>query len=214
MVEIIPALLATDKESFLNDLNRIENFADFIHIDISDGIFTTNKLWADPEILKTILKINCEIHLMVTDPVLEAKKWKNVPQAKRIIIHYESGNPNDTLPAILSLEREVTIALNPETSVDVLEPCLPLISGVMFMGVHPGKQGQTFIPETVARISEFKKKRTWHRVSADGGIDSTNINSLISAGVDAVCVGSAIFRNEKSPKENINHLRTIMEVNC
>ncbi len=100
--------------------------------------------------------------------------------------------------------------MNPETKLDDVEPYLDKLEGVMFMGVHPGKQGQKFIPETIDRIKEMKLKQSNHFVELDGGVNEDTLAEIIPTGVDAICPGSAVFGNERKPEENIERMREII----
>jgi len=80
----------------------------------------------------------------------------------------------------------------------------------MFMGVHPGKQGQKLLPQVLANIQKFKTKYPHIFVELDGGINEKNLEKIIATEVDAICPGSAIFGNEKAPKTNIKNLQKII----
>lgn len=209
--KIIPSLLVQTETEFLTQLKGLADSVDMIQIDIADGQFVSNKTWADPLIVKAALPFSCELHLMVQNPLEEMKKWEAVPQVKRVLIHIESV-PN--FPEIIrdtqAYPWEVGLVLNPETPLATIDPYLTLIDEIMFMGVHPGRQGQAMLPETVDRIKEFKKRDTEHPIAVDGGVNLQTIPLLQKAGVDILCPGSAIFGNEHSPEENVRRIRTLL----
>ncbi|MBP9695055.1 MAG: hypothetical protein KBD73_01445 [Candidatus Magasanikbacteria bacterium] len=213
MIQIIPSLLVPDQKTFLKCINGLDNSVNQVQIDIADGIFVQNKTWSDPEITKQNLKIDCELHLMVSDPLNEAKKWQNVPQVKKILVHFETiaDSIETTLPELLNLGWKVGLVLNPETQNHVLEPYLTSITDVMFMGVNPGKQGNPFVPEVLAKIKAFKAANPTHFVELDGAVNENTLPEIIKSGVDAVCPGSAIFGNERSPSENVERMKEMIE---
>ena len=206
MIQIIPSLLVPDKQTFLRELRGLKDSVKMLQIDIADGVFVPDKTWADPTVIKNHLEIDCELHLMVADPLSVAKTWEGVSQVKRILVHYESVKDwGETLPRLLALDWDVSIVLNPETPITVLDLNLDidLLKGVMFMGVHPGKQHQPFIPEVLKKIKALRAKGTRHFVEIDGGVNEDTLPQIIASGVDAICPGSAIFGNERTPVENV-----------
>jgi ribulose-phosphate 3-epimerase len=213
MIQIIPSLLVPDQETFIRELTGLGNSVNQVQIDIADGIFVQNKTWSDPETAKQNLKLDCELHLMVVDPTNEAKKWQNVPQVKKILVHFEAiaDSIETTLPELLNLGWKVGLVLNPETQNHLLEPYLNSITDVMFMGVNPGKQGSPFIPSVLEKIKNFKTKYPNYFVELDGAVNENTLPEIIKSGVDAICPGSAIFGNERSPIENVERMKEMIE---
>jgi ribulose-phosphate 3-epimerase len=153
---------------------------------------------------------------MVNDPIAEMEKWFFVPHVKRVLVHFEG--PHDiaeTIQKAKQTEWEVGLVLNPGTPTTVIGDFVNDIDLIMFMGVYPGFQGQEFIPETCNRIAETKAKGIAQPISVDGGVNEKTIPTLIKAGVDIICPGSAVFGNDKTPAENVLALqRLIAEVSA
>ena len=78
MIQIIPSLLVPDKQTFLRELRGLKDSVKMLQIDIADGVFVPDKTWADPTVIKNHLEIDCELHLMVADPLSVAKTWEGV----------------------------------------------------------------------------------------------------------------------------------------
>ncbi|MFA4831325.1 MAG: ribulose-phosphate 3-epimerase [Patescibacteria group bacterium] len=210
-MEIIPSILVQSAEEFTAQIHAVENTLNQIQLDIADGKFVPNTTWAEPATVKKEAKINVELHLMVEHPIAEIKKWKNVPQVKRALFHFEAKDDIEkTIAAIHANGWEASIVLNPDTPVGALDSYLDKIEGVMFMGVYPGFQGQKFIPQTIDRIKEFKAKKTNHFVELDGAVNEETLPSIVMSGVDAICPGSAVWQNGK-PAENIKRMREIID---
>lgn len=212
-VQIIPSIFVKSKSEFLSQITAVEGSVDMVQIDIGDGKFVSDTTWYNPEITRDNLKMDAELHLMVSDPLAVAKEWLNVPQLKRILIHYESVS--DIQTTIKQLQQynnwKISLALNPETSAQIIEPYINDIQGVMFMGIHPGFQGQTLIPEILLRIRDFKNQHPDTFVEIDGGVNEETLPKIVASGVDAICPGSAVFRNERTPIQNISRLKKIVE---
>lgn len=209
MIEIIPSVLVQSEEEFVQNISGLENSVDMIQLDIADGVFVDNTTWADPEKVKKI-PLEIELHLMVQNPLEELQRWQGVHQVKRVHFHFESTESVDTTIAeIREAGYEVGVALKPETSIEVLEPYINEIDAVLFLSVHPGKQGQPFLPEVLEKIQSFRKKGWNHFVEIDGGVNEKTLPEIIASGVDAVCPGSAIFK-EGNPAENVQKMEKLL----
>lgn len=193
-MKIIPAILATSEEQYREELEKIEqsNFFDWVHIDLIDNQFTQNQS-IGLEILKkypTGLKI--EVHLMVEEPL----KWFEV-EMDRLIVHSEIGQDRIS-QLVTSTQRQVFLAFNPET--ELIETELP---GLLIMGVHPGFQGQEFIPGVLEKIKQARGMGKI--VGVDGGITSENAKLIVEAGADYLVVGSHILKGDIN--ENIQQIQ-------
>ena len=127
-------------------------------------------------------------------------------------MHYESDPKNiaDILAQIHSYGWEVGLVLNPETHLEVIDKLTEEIDSLMLMGVIPGKQGQNFIPETIDRLKACRQKYPRMFIELDGAVSEDTLLQIISTGIDAICPGSAIFGNHRTPKENIERMRKII----
>ena len=215
MVEIIPALLVHDKKTFIAQTRAVEMLVSLVQIDIADGIFVPNTTWAEPKDVKESLQIDCELHLMVQDPLTEIRKWadEDVPQVKRVLIHYESDpeHISDILAQAHSYGWEVGLVINPPTPVSAIENLIEEVDTVMCMGVTPGKQGQPFVPEVLEKIRQLHEQHPSLPIAVDGHVDQETIPKLIQAGATRLGIGSAIYNESATPGENINHLKKIIE---
>ena len=216
MIQIIPSILVPSEKDFLEQVESVEDILSIIQIDIADGKFVPNTTWSysdeAPEIVTENLNIDCELHLMVEDPLAVVRKWTDVSQVKRVLVHYES-NPEEIaeiLAQIHSYGWEVSVVLNPDTLIDVVEDFIEEIDGIMFMGVKPGFQGQEFVPEVLDKIKTFNKKYPNHFVEIDGAVNEDTLPGLIEAGVDGICPGSSIFGNDREPKENVKRIKELI----
>ncbi len=196
-MKIIPAILVHSSEEYFKQLNVVDDLVETIHIDIADGRFVPNKTWADPDAIRDATVPDIELHLMVEDPEAEIKQWEDVPQVKRYIVHVESKT---NIPNIIGKakkeDRDVTLALNPGTSINTIEPYANKISVVQCMGVVPGFQGQPFEPKTLEIIKKLQEKYPKLTIAVDGHVDAETMPQLIAAGATHLCIGSAIFKAE------------------
>lgn len=205
---ITPSILVPDEATFTRQITGLDHSVSCVQIDIADGIFVPNTTWADPAVVKKILPMNCELHLMVSNPLKVLKHWAAVEQVERILLHVESvANLDDILPTLHAYGWEIGLVLNPETPLDAVLPYIDQIKRVMVMGVHPGRQGQAFIPETLERIRALKSAHPSMTVAVDGGVSDQTLPDLVAAGTDVVCPGSAIFGNDRQPSDNVERMK-------
>jgi len=208
---IIPAILVKNQEDYLEQINAIQDSVSLVQLDISDEKFVPYKIWADPKVVKENTHTDLELHLMVSDPLAEMKKWQGLEQIRRIFIHFESTP--DLMPALDYADEqgwEKGLAINPDTTLEQIKPYIDNVSSLLFMGVTPGQQGQKFSPEILEKIEQTKNIYPEHFTEIDGGINAETLPLLASSGLDAVCIGSAVFGNDKDPQENLHNLETII----
>jgi len=211
---IIPAIL-TDKFEEFEKQAKILAFSPIIQIDIMDGELVEGRSFLEIEKINNIqITSDFELHLMVARPLLELKKWQQVKNIKRVIFHLEcEDSPNETALEIKKLGYEVGLAINPETDFRDILPFLNNLDEILFMTVHPGKQGAAFVPDVIDKIKEFKKlvdsKEIDIKIGADGGINKDNILDIKNAGVENFCIGSAIIK-DKNPEQSYQELNKII----
>lgn len=208
MMEIFPAILVHSKEEFLDNIAAIHDVAKQVHIDIADGRFVPNTTWADPDVIQKLLPLDCELHLMVEDPLKEFLRWKDVKQVKRVLAHVETTDLHTVIQMIQKSGKEASVAVNADTSVSRAETYLPYADGILFMGIQPGFQGKQFASKVLEKINRFQRRRTTHFIEVDGGINEETLPQIQKTGVDAVCIGSAVFKTG-NPKENFLRLKQL-----
>ncbi len=193
MAELIPAILVKDADTFRSRLKLVEGSVSTVQIDCMDGAFVPNTSWYEAQPIDTTLQI--ELHLMVNDPLKVIEAWKRVPQVVRAIWHVEIKTDHAAvIKACSELGWECGLALSPETPTSVLAPLAGSLDEVLILGVHPGFSGQALIPSTIQKARDVKHQFPFLLVGFDGGVSAENADELIAAGVDRLCVASAIFQ--------------------
>jgi ribulose-phosphate 3-epimerase len=197
---VVPAVLTDGPAALVSMLRRAELFADWVQIDIMDGLFVPSVSISSRDIARAVPKIDWEAHLMVKDPEKYLEDFYSAG-AKKIVVHYESAkeSASDVIEHITSLGMRAGLAVNPETSATVLDDNLVnRLESVLFLAVHPGFYGAKFIPEILDKISLFHRLCPGVRIGIDGGIKAGNIIQVAQSGVNEICVGSAIFAQPDS----------------
>lgn len=209
---IAPSVLAADFGNLQRDLEMInDSQADWFHIDIMDGVFVPNISYGMP-VLETIqkhAKKTIDVHLMIIDPDRYIKTFAALG-ANVLSVHYEACNHlHRTLQAIKAEGMKAGVAINPHTSVTLLEDLINDIDVVCVMSVNPGFGGQSFIESTYKKVKQLKEIITRNNASTlievDGGVTNKNAKQLVEAGADVLVAGSYVFKAE-------NQIETIADL--
>lgn len=212
---IAPSVLAADFGNLQRDIEMINNSeADWFHIDIMDGVFVPNISYGMP-VLKAIskhAKKTIDVHLMIIDPDRYIKEFAALG-ADILTVHYEAcTHLHRTLQAIKAEGMKAGVAINPHTSVELLEDVINDIDLVLIMSVNPGFGGQSFIENTYKKMKRLKEiikeNNASTMIEVDGGVTDKNAEKLAQAGADALVAGSFVFKSE-DPTKTIKELKAL-----
>ena len=210
---VAPSLLAADFVNLQRDIEMVnQSEAGWFHLDVMDGVFVPNISFGMP-IIKAIAehaKKTLDVHLMIVDPDRYIKTFADLG-ANNLTVHYEACNHlHRTLQSIKSEGMLAGVALNPHTSVNLLEDTIQDIDLVCLMSVNPGFGGQSFIENTYQKVRDLKaliqKKNAKTLIEIDGGVNSGNAAKLIEAGADVLVAGSFVFKSD-DPTATIQDLK-------
>lgn len=210
---IAPSLLSTDFNRLgeeMEMLNRSE--ADWIHLDVMDGVFVPNISFGMP-VIKAVRKLSekpLDTHLMIVQPERYIHTFKEIG-CDMLTVHWEAcTHLHRTIYQIKEEDMLAGVALNPHTPISGLEDVIQDLDLVLIMSVNPGFGGQKFIPRALHRISELrdmiKRNKSNALIEVDGGVNLDNIADIIKAGADAVVAGNAVFKSE-NPENTIHQLK-------
>jgi len=212
---VSPSLLAANFGNLDSDVKMVNNSeADWVHLDIMDGVFVPNISFGFPVIkaVKRIAVKPLDVHLMIVDPDRYLNQFCEVG-ANNLTVQYEAcTHLNRSVAEIRNLGMKAGVAINPHTPVMLLKNILPYIDMVLIMTVNPGFGGQIFIKESYNKIIELRKMIDNGRynvlIEVDGGIDTTNAIDLVEAGANVLVAGSSVFKS-KDPAKTISRLKKL-----
>jgi ribulose-phosphate 3-epimerase len=212
---IAPSVLSADFANLQRDIELINNSqADWFHVDIMDGMFVPNMSFGFP-VLKAIQKYAkkpLDVHLMIVDPDRYTQQFKDAG-AEILTVHIEACHHlHRSVQNIKALGMKAGVALNPHTSIHLLEDIIADIDLVCIMSVNPGFGGQKFIENTYNKVVALKKliteKNSKALIEIDGGVDLNNYKKLVAAGASVLVAGNTVF-GSSNPTETIQQLKQI-----
>ena len=203
MAKIAPSILSADfanLESAIHDIER--NGADWVHVDVMDGIFVPNITIGIPVVkaLRPVTNLPLDVHLMIDQPIRYVEDFVKAG-ADYVTIHIEADQPQNTLEAldkIHALGCKAGIVLKPKTPVEAAIPYLEKCDMILVMTVEPGFGGQKFMADMMPKVAQLKE---WMEdinpdclIEVDGGVDSNTHTVCKESGANVLVAGSAYFK--------------------
>ena len=212
---VAPSILAADFAYLQREIAMInESEADWIHVDVMDGVFVPNISMGIPvvEAVKRHATKPLDVHLMIVNPEKLIEEFRKAG-ADTISVHVEAcPHLHRNIQQIKSLGAKAGVAINPHTPVVDLENIIESIDLVCMMSVNPGFGAQKFIENTYEKIKDLKAlikaKNSKALIEIDGGVNVGNARTLMEAGANVLVAGNVVF-SSSNPKEVIQHLKRI-----
>jgi len=215
---IAPSILSADFLRLKESLAACETAgADWIHVDVMDGNFVPN-ITMGPFLVATFkraTRLPLDVHLMIQQPERYLEAFAKAG-ASHLTVHVETcPRLPETLEHIKSLGCLAGVTLNPATPVSAIESVLPLADLVLVLSVNPGFSGQAFMPETVSKVVQIRKKLDEIHSSAylevDGGISAETLPVMKNAGANAFVSATAVFKYPEGIEAGVNALRVLLQ---
>lgn len=211
-VKIAPSLLAADFAHLGEEVARIEDHVEMLHLDVMDGHFVPNISFGMPVVtaVRTVTRLPLDCHLMTTNPVDYLEDFRQAG-ADSVSVHIEVlPDPTKAMERSAELGLGFAVAINPSTPFAAIEPFVEGCSMILVMSVEPGFGGQEFIDDVLPKVEQARSWIEDHQLDTDlqidGGVDPDTASRCVAAGANVLVAGSAVFGQDDSV-EAIRRLR-------
>ena len=206
MVKIAPSILSADFANLERDIRRV-SAADYLHVDVMDGLFVPNLSIGIPvvESIRRVTDLPLDVHLMIVEPVRYVERFCDAG-ADLVTVHVEADTEEHTHEALARIHargKRAGVVLKPKTPAEAALPFLSEVELILVMMVEPGFGGQKFMAEQLSKVETLRRwidqQNPACELEVDGGVDPVTCRACIAAGANVLVAGSAVYRAADIP---------------
>ena len=206
MIKIAPSILSADFANLERDIRRVST-ADYLHVDVMDGVFVPNISIGLPvvESIRKVTDLPLDVHLMIVEPVRYVEQFCDAG-ADLVTVHLEADTEANTHAAIAKIHargKRAGVVLKPKTPAEAVLPFLEEVELILVMTVEPGFGGQKFMADQMGKVSQIRRwideRNPACELEVDGGVAPDTCRTCIDAGANVLVAGSAVYKAEDIP---------------
>ena len=197
MIKIAPSILAADFANLGRDIRRVES-ADYLHVDVMDGLFVPNISLGIPvvESIRPVTDLPLDVHLMIDRPVRYVEQFCQAG-ADIVTVHVEADTQENTRRALALIRgqgKRAGVVLKPGTPAEAALPFLDSCGIILVMTVEPGFGGQKFMADMMPKLERLRgwidERNPGCELEVDGGMDPVTCKTVIASGANVLVAGS------------------------
>ncbi len=206
MIKIAPSILSADFANLERDIRRVST-ADYLHVDVMDGVFVPNISIGLPvvESIRKVTDLPLDVHLMIVEPIRYVERFCDAG-ADLVTVHLEADTEANTHAAIAKIHargKRAGVVLKPKTPAEAVLPFLEEVELILVMTVEPGFGGQKFMADQMGKVSQIRRwideRNPACELEVDGGVAPDTCRTCIDAGANVLVAGSAVYKAEDIP---------------
>lgn len=205
MIKVAPSILSADFVNLERDIRRLKECgADYVHIDVMDGLFVPNITIGIPVVaaIRKITDLPLDVHLMIDRPIRYVEQFCDAG-ADIVTIHAEADTVEHNQEALRMIRRKgvrAAVSIKPGTSASAVDPYMDLMDMILVMTVEPGFGGQKFMEDMMGKVRALRKiidvRTSGVELEVDGGVNLDTGRTCVEAGANVLVAGSALFKAE------------------
>ena len=206
MIKIAPSILSADFANLERDIRRVST-ADYLHVDVMDGLFVPNISIGLPVVasIRKVTELPLDVHLMIVEPVRYVERFCDAG-ADLVTVHVEADTEANTRAALEKIHakgKKAGIVLKPKTPAEAALPFLEAVDLILVMTVEPGFGGQKFMADMMPKVEALRRwineRNPACELEVDGGVDPVTCKTCVAAGANVLVAGSAVYKAADIP---------------
>ena len=206
MIKISPSILSADFANLERDIRRISS-ADYVHVDVMDGLFVPNISIGIPVVkaIRPTTELPLDVHLMIERPVRYVDQFCDAG-ADIVTCHVEADTEENILAAIEKIHakgKRAGVVVKPKTPASAVLPFIDKVEMILVMTVEPGFGGQKFMADMMPKVQTVRgyidALNPACELEVDGGVDAQTCKLCIAAGANVLVAGSSVYKSADIP---------------